>query len=401
MSVYNTIESNDNRILDKLTISKKVIAELQSLSAAVISYVNTKRDTIKTKVYDSIVDLNDNLRLNLLLDKAESTESEYSLAVTHILSDYYSNPTNESTNTKKYYSIIASENIAGKCNDILRLCQIAATNIGVILSKRTITGKDLKAFEDKLSMIHNDIDYAKSIEIGEYLERSNDGVCNCGIRMRMLPETSEMRCDLCMRTKKVMGTVLHYDADSQVKTKYNGYDIVRHLKFWLERLQALETKTFEPEVLERIRYVMKRDGIIKTDLTCAIMRKILKDPYVDATYLNDHSPLLVKTFGGEGPPTLEYEEIKVLTSRFIRAMNIHSDIHPESGNKPYYPHFIHKIAEVQFRNNPEKLRFLLFIHLQSPDTIEKNDKYFEEICMVVDDPDSGLVYTPTNPAGRF
>lgn len=401
MSVYNTIESNDNRILDKLSLSKKVIVELQSISSSIIAEIDAKKGQIKNKTLEFIYDINNKLHLNLLLDRAESTENEYALAVTHLVSDYYSNPANESVTTKKYYSVISSENIAGKCNDILRLCQIAANNLGVILSKRAISGRDLKQLEDRMAMVHNDIEYAKSIEIGDYLEKGNDGICTCGIRMRSLPETSEMRCDLCMRTKKVLGTVLHYDTDSQQKTKHTGYDIVRHLKFWLERLQALETKTFEPEILEKIKYVMKRDGIIKTDLNCAIMRKILKDPYVDATYLNDHSPLLVKTFGGEGPPTFDYDEIKILTSRFIRAMNIHSDIHPESGNKPYYPHFIHKIAEVQFKDNPEKLRILLFIHLQSPDTVEKNDKYFEDICTVVDDPESGLVYTPTNPAGRF
>ena len=401
MSVYNTIESNDNRILDKLAMTRGVIEGLQSLSRSVAEMIKAKKSPVKAGTYEQCFNIINSLQLNLLMDRVESIENEYTVSIAHILSDYYSNPTNESANTKKYYSIISSKNIAGMCIDLLRLCYNSAAGISHVLSKRIIVGADLKSAEDSLSLICGDLEYARTINIGEYLEHGKDGRCKCGSRMNLLPETSELRCELCMRTKKVVGTVLHYESDGQQKSKHSGYDIVRHLRFWLERLQALESKVFEDDILERIRYVMRRDGIIKTDLTCIIMRKILKDPYVDATYLNDHVPLLVKTFGGEGPPIFDYDELKILTSRFIRAMNIHSEVHPTSGNKPYYPHFIYKIAEVQFKDNPEKLRILNYIHLQSADTVEKNDRYFEEICIAADNPESGLVYSPTNPSGRF
>lgn len=397
MSVHCTIESSHGRLLDKITLVKNVIERMQGLQSQVRIAINAKRDTMTASKYSKLISELDNLRLNLLLDSIELIENEYMLSVAHVLTDYYSKTTSESINTKKYYQIVASENFAGKCNDVLKLCINSMEIVSNIVSKRVITGKDRKEIEDAYGLISTDIDYARGVNVGEYLVVRNNETCKCGSRMQLTPETAEMRCDSCMRTKKVVGSVLHYDSnysDGQ-KSKHNGYDIVRHLRFWLERLQALETKSFEDSVLATITYVVKRDGIIKTDLTCAMMRRILKDPYVDATYLNDHVPLLVKTFGGAGPPTFDYEETKILTARFIRAMNIHSDLKPSTGNKPYYPHFIYKIAEEQFKSNPEKLRILNYIHLQSTDTIEKNDRYFADVCYAVNDPESGLVYRPT------
>lgn len=444
MSIHCTIESSHGRILDKINLIKNIISNIQQLRDGITAAIINVGQTVEVSGQTLLKSLTDvgtslpnstfvksevhplptsvsvrsdhssekmsskrekaakvlsTLPLNILLDQIESIENEYMLAVAHILSSYYSTDVHESSTTKKYYQIVAGENIAGKCNEVLRLCGNSMEILAEILGKRLITGKPRKLFEDSYFLLRADCDYAHGVTVGDYLViRNNDTCSKCGNRMRFTSETAEMRCDSCLRTKKVVGSVLHYDStySEGQKSKHNGYDIVRHLRFWLERLQALETKTFEDSVVTTIMYVIKRDGIIKTDLTCEIMRRILKDPCVDATYLNDHVPLLVKTFGGNGPPTFDYDETKVLTARFIRAMNIHSDLKPSNGNKPYYPHFIYKIAEEQFKANPEKLRILNYIHLQSGDTIEKNDKYFADVCETVNDPDSGLVYRPTD-----
>jgi hypothetical protein len=386
MSVHCTVESSHGRILDKISLIKSAIAQMQVVRDQVLRVLD-KHPKLRTAV--------DNMRLNLLEDSADMLENEYSLAVAHVLSAYYSSA--GSDHTREYYQVITGENIAGKCCDVLRLCVGSMEILSAVLSKRIITGAERKLIEDAYAMLSNDLDYARNVTIGEYIPVRTADTCKCGFRMQLIPESAEMKCEACSRTKKVVGTVLHYDAghsDGQ-KSKHNGYDIVRHLRFWLERLQALETKVFEDMVLAAIAYVIKRDGVVKTDLTCAKMRRILKDPHVDATYLNDHVPLLVKTFGGRPPPTFDYDETKLLTARFIRAMNIHAELKPSAGNKPYYPHFIYKIAEEQFKSNPEKLRIINYIHLQSADTIEKNDQYFADVCNAVGDPDSGLAYRPT------
>lgn len=441
MSVYSTIESTHGRILDKIAIIKKAVNELQNSAQTYQNFiteltnndvsgagsVSNSADNAKkqTANIESPMALLESLQLNLIKDLIESTENEYVLAIAHVLGNYYSTIDNESKNTKEFYRIITSENISGKLSNVLRISDIAvnkfnrAIQLGVKMSKsRSISVYEsgsvninsvnprqvLKSIEDAVYMSASDLTYARSLDISEYLEKRSNEFCKCGARLQLMPETSELRCDSCFRTKKVVGSVLRddqYSGHDGQKSKHSGYDSVRHLRFWLERLQALETKVFDEDTMSLIAYVLKRDGIIKSDLTCEIMRAVLKDTHVGATYLNDHAPLLVKKFGGVGPPTLDYHETKIIHIRFIRAMTLYDQINPLGGNKPYYPHFIYKIIEELFKDNPEKLRILNYIHLQSAETIEKNDRYYEQICEMVDDPESGLVYTSTDPSRRI
>jgi hypothetical protein len=58
-------------------------------------------------------------------------------------------------------------------------------------------------------------------------------------------------------------------------------------------------------------------------------------------------------------------------------MKLYDMVNPEGGNKPYYPYFIYKILEEMFKDNAEKSRLLDYIHLQSRETVIKNDKYYQ------------------------
>jgi hypothetical protein len=124
------------------------------------------------------------------------------------------------------------------------------------------------------------------------------------------------------------------------------------------------------------------------------MRKILKDPSVKLTCLYDNTPLLVKTFGGEPPPTLSYSERRIVSIKFNKLMELYNEIVP-CGNNPYYPYFIYKILERLFPQGHEKRCILDYIHLQSRDTVIKNDNIYKEICKL-SNPEDELVYVPTD-----
>jgi hypothetical protein len=79
-------------------------------------------------------------------------------------------------------------------------------------------------------------------------------------------------------------------------------------------------------------------------------------------------------------------------------MILYKEVHPEEGNIPYYPYFFLQIFKQLFRNNPEKLRIIQYIHLQSRETVTKNDITFQQMCAKAT-PDDGFVYSPTDPAG--
>jgi hypothetical protein len=107
--------------------------------------------------------------------------------------------------------------------------------------------------------------------------------------------------------------------------------------------------------------------------------------------------LLVVMFGGIPPPRLSIDENKKMSILFRKVMSAYEQS-IYSGNKPYYPYFIYKIIESIFQYNNEKMQLLNYIHLQSRDTVIKNDKIYEKIC---ENYIEGLSYKPTNPEHRL
>ena len=306
------------------------------------------------------------------LRQIDNIENEYILSVSEVLSRYYLG--DEKNAPIDYYRIITHENFSAKLNAVL------GTSGG-----------------------SKELDQARKICPNMLLENVQFDICVCGSRMDVVPELSELKCSECGMIKYIEGVVFRdeqfYPQEGQ-KTKHSGYDTSRHYKFWMERLQAMENVEFDRQVLNNIEYVIRRDGYDRAALTCAQMREILKDPMVKATRLNDHIPRLVVAMGGPAPPRLDFADHKVATARFNKIMMLYERINTKGGNKPYYPYFLYKIFEEMFKDNPEKLRILDYIHLQSQETIVKNDRIYEQICKQAD-PGDGLVYRPTDRTKHY
>lgn len=399
--MFGTIESTHNKIIEKIFLVKSALDILRTIAEVYRGFA-----TLRTgRKYTDCLRLLDGLRINLTYDTLETLENNYNLAIVSILSDYYENHINEEKNTREYYRIITSENFMAGIDDAISRTRGVVDKLHTVLGCHIASKAEIRETEYDLDDVSKQLDHAANIEVKITLEKRSYEVCKCGTRMTVVPELSELHCEnpLCSKIKRLIGAVFRddqfYPQEGQ-KTKHSGYDESRHYRFWMERLQALETKTFNDVDSNNIEYVIKRDGYEKCELTCEVMRDILKDPIVSATHLNDHAPLLVKSFGGPSPPQLDFQENRLCSIRFNKAMKLYDIVNPEGGNKPYYPYFIYKILEHMFYNNYDKLRLLDYIHLQSRETVIKNDKYYEQMCDLAD-PQDGLIYSPTDPAGRL
>ncbi len=400
--MFGTIESVNAKIIEKISYVKSGLLSLREMSIMLskIASAHTGR-----KYIDAVNQLK-LLHFNLTIDSIETLEANYNLAIISVLGDYYANAENEEKNTREFYRVITSDNYVSKINNTIASVKTMIATLYKILQLGLLIKHETRELEYQLDDISKNIDSAQNIEITVVLEKRNYEICGCGSKMTIVPELSELHCIGCSKVKTIIGAVFRddqfYPQDGQ-KTKHGGYDTTRHYKFWIERLQALESKTFDEKTLTNIEYVIKRDEYDRRALTCENMREILKDPKVSATNLNNHAPLLVKTFGGPPPPQLDFQENKLISIRFNKVMRLYDIVNPESGNKPYYPYFIYKLLEYEFRFKPAKLRLLDYIHLQSRETVIKNDKYFEQMCILSDGSSevSGLLYTPTDPAGRL
>jgi len=394
--MFSTIESAHNKISNKIRLTQLYLQQICTVATEI------KQTLAASKSPDLVLSI-DKLCLGLTIDNLNKLADEYNLTVINILVDYYESSEKEESNTRQYYRIITGDNFLAKITDYICQAQIAIGVLSELAAKRAMQGPAAKDIEHRLLIIGKGLRSAYNIEVGIVLERQIYEVCKCGSRMDVIPEVSELHCPGCNRVKTIIGAVFRdnqfYPQEGQ-KAKHGGYDTTRHYRFWIERLQAQENKEFEESCLEKIKYIIKRDGYDRLSLTCEDMREILKDPKVAATTLNEHGPLLVKIFGGVVPPQLNYQENKLANNRFNKVMRLYDIVVTNRGNKPYYPFFIYKILEFMFKNNPEKLRILDYIHLQSRDTVIKNDKTYERIACLAD-PDDGIVYSPTDPCGRI
>lgn len=393
--MFGSVEGAHTKIIEKISIIRTALEKLQAVADKISAMIAMR------KKYNHIIPKS---CIRTILDALDTLETNYNLSVVSILSDYYHNSHNEEQNTRDYYRTITSENFIAMLDEFILKSRASIDALYRIINMRILARVDNRAIGYEIDDITKQIDIANGIDVKISLEKQNYEVCKCGSRMDVVPELSEMHCPdpTCAKVKTIIGAVFRddqfYPQEGQ-KTKHGGYDTSRHYRFWMERLQALETKTFEDADLTNIEYVICRDGYVRQEINCEIMREILKDPCVSATHLNDHAPLLVKSFGGMSPPQLGFQENRLCSIRFNKLMKLYDVVNPEGGNKPYYPYFIYKIIEHMFHDDYSKLRLLDYIHLQSRETVIKNDKYYEKMCIMSDD--MGLVYTATDPCRRF
>jgi hypothetical protein len=424
-----TIETTHNKIMDKIEHTKGVymlvrglleelghfpLREGENSSASALKKGLASGDQQKMRL--------GNMKLNLAIDELETLGDKYNLTVVHILGDYYNNPKVEDKVVYEYYQTVTSENYPARIADyVTRAKQLVSGIIGSIdklcgdkmdmaitatESKPKRRGRppkkqdsamaklQLGELRDSIEKIKRAISSTEAIEITVELNKENYEVCRCGERMTIVPERSELVCESCRKIRTLYGLVFddyQFYTQGEPKTKHGVYNPNRHFKFWMERIQARENKIFPPEHLEKIDYIIRRDGIPKCELNCYIMRSILKEAQL--TQYNDHTSLLIKLCGGPTPPQLEYQELRVFSIKFNKFM-VYLKMVKKDGNRPNYPYWIYKIAEDEFEDKPDKVRILLFIHLQSEDTIKKNDAYLEAICVIAD-PKDNLTFRPT------
>lgn len=220
-------------------------------------------------------------------------------------------------------------------------------------------------------------------------------LCQCGNKMIIQSNTSELLCIKCGYIHTLIGSVFE---DSQFfnqegnRYKHGSYDPNRHCKFWIERIQAKENTIIDQSSIDKIEKCIKKDKIenIK-NISVKQFRLYLKQ--TNLSKLNDHIPLIKKIITGYIPPQLTHNELHLLFNYFDKATKTYESIKPSSKkNSLYYPFLIYKILEIIIEDENRKLGLLSCIHLQSYETLIDNDKIWASIC----NNNKYFVYKPTN-----
>lgn len=338
-----------------------------------------------------------------LLDDINEIKEEYEMGSVNILSEYFLILTNQKLandeNNKielakekekyfiKYQSFIRKENFISKIDRMLQH------------TKRYLNDnidKNAAQFICKVIKSYNDSDIDKNIMSVTY------ELCQCSNKMDIESSTSRMICKGCGLTKELLGTVFEdeqfYYQEGQ-RVKHGSYDPSKHCRFWVERTQAKETTEIPESIITAIKHCIIRDKITnKNQLSCIQIRKYLRQTH--NSKFNDHVPLIKKLITGIAPPQLTDYEIQLIHIYFDKVIHIYDEIKPSNKtNCPYHPYFIYKIIEqiLDESNKSRKLKILACIHLQSQDTLIRNDIIWVPICERIPE----FKYMPTDRNNQY
>jgi hypothetical protein len=231
------------------------------------------------------------------------------------------------------------------------------------------------------------LDFKPSEEILDY--------CECGNIMQVMADSSEIVCSNCGFLYELKGTVFsdcQFYSQESIRYKHAGYEPSKHVKSWIERIQARETNTITDQQLMKIEECIKRDGITnKKRITIDQFRRYLKD--VGLTELNEHVALIRRLMTGIVPPQLTYVETQNIISSFSKAIKAYNIVKPSNkSNIPFYPFLVWKLIELHVSDYNKRKSLLSFIHLQGTQTIIQNDNIWAQICAVARE----FVYKPTD-----
>jgi len=442
----NTIESTHNKIMAKINTCTLAYDQINSLI-----------ECFKCQGIDYVSFLmKNNIYYNILYDEFQQIESQYKLVIVSILDQYYRkiNKYEEELITQDYYKTISSENFISKLEDfgnksILTfrvLCKAYYYNFyanqltfleydkpvkveyqfmnftagnrvhnspNATPSTDFYTQLQATAIFPILTRIYRTLGAITKITVDCGVPTSNE-YCSCGLKLKLY-QNNEMFCEVCNPTKTAYNQPEETQSDTIKKSNTCTYEPSRHFHFWIDRIQAKETKTFSAEDHQKIDHILVRDKIELN--TVYDMRLVLRK--CNLTKHNDHAPLLMKLKTGVSPPQLSFVMIKQLNIKFNKIIKFVKQIKGSQGNNPYYPYFIYKSIEIEIKkiqntidentktktlNSVElkKLndelselkRFLQYIHLQNEETLSKHDLLYKEICKI-SSPEDGLVFSST------
>jgi len=370
-----SIESTHEKIIRKFAVLDEIIEALRRLN-------------IRTE--------------DFMVAKQQAYEEYYTVVTIPLVAYYVENLPSVVT---RYWAILDSRNISNKIEAIAAEISSLVNTVQVKHAARVSSRKN------KPSVVTHDSALTALLETFQRIELSERRVvintqCACGGDYEIRSEISKKRCVICGKISDVRGIAFRGDSQpNDSRQKQNNSDTARHYKFWIERLQAIEKKDFTDDILIPLRQEIRKRNYTTSDLTCEKMREILKrtklvKPVSDN--LNEHIPLLVKTFGGRPPPLLTASENEILRTRFIKVMTLYTAVKPASRNKRYYPYFIDQLLAEMFKDNPAKLRLREYIHQQNLETVRRNDETYQMICCLAD-PADGIVFHHADyrPVGNF
>ena len=377
---------------------------------------------------------------NVLYLELETIRTRYTLCTSHLFLLAVTGESGRLAAREEFQRIVASENFLGELNYLVRRVQVelgitkddlssipmtrsrgrtrlqSQRNNSTIPSYHGLKGttevrdqppqnlvREVKHLLDQYECHEVDC-AATTVEHSFATHGEQYNICSeCRMEMVVNSETSELTCAGCGKVRELIGTVFDdaqfYNQEGQ-KAKSGSFNPNRHFRFWMDRILAREPEeelgdkddpdnTYGERLLEQLLGIVRRDRKILRFITVDSVRAMLKE--AGRTDLNKNVPLIMRRLTGVGPPQLPEFICQRVEKLFSKAIEIGERVRPAGRtNRNYYPYYIYKILDAilpeetdtsDTSESSEHRRVLYYIYMQGQDTLDKNDREWEEICM--------------------
>ncbi len=398
-------------------------ATIETTHNIILNKINSLIDI--ANLLDSYYNKPDNTKIVNVIDNLNEIDNDYNMGSIKILTDYFllektnkeainKDVINKDPNEKKkyneqknkfyieYQTFIKKNNFIGCIDRYYTILKYTFNQI--IKCKLNKISKDIIQKIKDLFDIYENSTIVRSTANIVYNRCST-----CNKEMKIIENLSEIICTYCGITENLYGTVFEdfqFYYQEGGRTKHGAYEASKHCKFWIERIQARESKEIPESVINSVKKCIKSNKIRNIhDITCKEIREYLKQTK-NSNY-NEHIPLIRKIITGRSPEQLLDDELQTIIIYFDKAIKIYEEIKPSNKtNVIYHPYIIYKLIEhtlrkkppIEYRQSKERIYSILgCIHLQARETLIDHDKTWQEICNHIEE----LDYVPTDSNNQY
>lgn len=185
-------------------------------------------------------------------------------------------------------------------------------------------------------------------------------------------------CANCGLTQEVLGCELTYKEEQEHLNRNINYSYKRsnHFQEWLNQLQAAETTTIPPEVVEQLRAEFKKEKISNiVSITHSKVRAFLKKLKLNRYY--EHVPYITNILSGV-PPMRMPQELQERLKNMFNEIQAPFDKHcpPDRKNFLSYSYVLYKFCELLSEDD----YLVYFPLLKSREKLAAQDSIWRDIC---------------------
>ena len=186
-------------------------------------------------------------------------------------------------------------------------------------------------------------------DINEFIKvRSEDEPCKkCGGDVLMCETSAALICTKCGLCETYLGCELTYKEEQSIeKNIVYSYKRENHFNEWMSQFQGTESTTIPPQVIEQLRYELKKQRVKKlSDITHTKVRALLKKLKFNKYY--EHVPYISAILNGVTPPRMTQaleEKLRLMFNKIQAPFELHCPA--ERKNFISYSYVLYKFCEL-------------------------------------------------------